>query len=95
MPTRPCWVLPNTHRRNFANPGLEEVSEKGIVCIEVCNNHPNKHVNQDERRIWGEKLGESLANGQPEWMKIVATIAPDKIKEVYLTKVEVKHGSLL
>jgi len=42
-----------------------------------------------------KKPGESLAKGQPEWMKIVATIAPNKIQEVYLTKVEVNHGSLL
>jgi len=29
-----------------------------------------------------KKLGESLAKGQPEWMQIVANIAPNKLKEV-------------
>jgi hypothetical protein len=67
---------------------------KEIAYIKGCNSHPNKHVNQNER-VWGEKPGESLANGQPERMKIAANIAPDKIKEVYLTKAEVNHGSLL
>lgn len=64
-------------------------------CIKVYNSHPNKHVNQDEGRIWGEKLGESLANGQPARMKNVANSAPDETKEVFLTKVEVNYGSLL